>query len=108
MAGHISIAAYRQLVLVLRDVALACLLFLLLPCTLTRAADSHKVAAVLLLPLLQVAAHEAAIVVLMHPQGAPTPADAEALKAAAGEQWLLAIGPELTLTPPCQHEAAVL
>lgn len=33
---------------------------------------------------LQVAAHQAAIVVLLHPEGAPTPADAEALKAAAG------------------------
>jgi hypothetical protein len=33
---------------------------------------------------LQVSAHEAAIVVLLHPEGARTPADAEALKAAAG------------------------
>lgn len=32
----------------------------------------------------QVASHEAAIVVLLHPDHAPTPADAEALKAAAG------------------------
>jgi hypothetical protein len=32
----------------------------------------------------QVAAHKAAIVVLLHPDHAPTPEDAEALKAAAG------------------------
>lgn len=34
--------------------------------------------------LKKVAAHKAAIVVLLHPEGTPTPADAEALKAAAG------------------------
>jgi hypothetical protein len=35
-------------------------------------------------PCVQVSAQEAAIVVLLHPEGARSPADAEALKAAAG------------------------